>query len=340
MFYASFWCDGSGGFIPPPPDGGIKPPLRTHGISLPIGGPPKSRLRIYIRRTEAATVLVVLLVGHLAQPLISKAATGFLRSLPVSPKRESGDFNGSTSRSATVIRERLQAAPYGNTKREALLRRWFVTLGCRALGEEIVSEGQPPNLVCTLKGESDSLIVVGGHMDHVSRGMGVVDDWSGASMLPGLFQRLNAQPLKHTFLFVGFTEEEKGLVGSRFFVDHLPGSETASIRAMVNLECLGLAPPEVWSDHADPRLLSDLQHVARNLRISVRDIDLERVGRDDAESFRHAGIPTITIHSLTQQTLHIMHSPQDEFSAINLSDYEESYRLVAAYLAYLDGELQ
>ncbi|HTV56149.1 MAG TPA: M28 family peptidase [Terriglobia bacterium] len=238
------------------------------------------------------------------------------------------------------VNGRLQDAPYNNMQREALLRGWFRGSGCKLLTEQSVIGGHPPNLICTLKGKSDSLIVVGGHSDHVRKGMGVVDDWSGASMLPSLFQDLRIKNRNHTFMFVGFTDEEKGLVGSAFFVWHLPGNEKVRIRAMVNLECLGLAQPEVWSDHAAPNLLSGLLQVARRMRIPVREVDLERVGRDDAESFREASIPTITIHSLTQDTIHIMHSPRDNFSAINVSDYDESYQLIAAYLTYLDGVLQ
>jgi hypothetical protein len=254
-------------------------------------------------------------------------------SLNASPDR-------SDSPTVSKINGRLQGAPYNNAEREALLRRWFKASGCMVLTEEIVSAGHPPNLMCTLKGRSNSLIIVGGHSDHVRRGMGVLDDWSGASMLPSLFQDLKAKGRNHTFTFIGFTEEEKGLVGSSFFVRHLAETERGRIRAMVNLECLGLASPEVWSDHADPPLLSGLLELARRMRIPVRGVDLDQVGRDDAESFRKAGIPTITIHSLTQSTIHIMHSPQDEFSAINISDYDESYRLVAAYLAYLDSVLR
>jgi hypothetical protein len=241
----------------------------------------------------------------------------------------------------TEVNERLQEAPYNNAEREGTLRRWFAESGCLAKNqtEETVTPGQPPNLICTLKGTSRSLIVVSGHTDHVRKGLGVIDDWSGASMLPSLYQSLNARPRKHTFLFIGFTEEEKGLVGSEFFVRHFGSSERRSIRAMVNLECLGLAPPEVWSHHADPQLLLDLNSIAQTLHMRIEEVNVEDVGRDDAESFRQASIPTITIHSLTQDTIRIMHSPQDNFSAVNLTDYDEAYRLVAAYLAYLDSAL-
>jgi hypothetical protein len=263
------------------------------------------------------------------------------KSKALAPETSSG--NAPPTASAPVpfseIKERLEDAPYGNGQREALLREWFQASGCRNIVQQPVTAGQPPNLICTLKGESPALIIVGGHTDHVKKGMGVVDDWSGSSMLPSLFQALAVRPRRHTLIFIGFTEEEKGLVGSRFFVRHFPRNARARIRAMVNLECLGLAPPEVWSDHANPRLLWDLFGLDRHLRIPLEGIDLDTIGRDDAESFRDADVPTITIHSLTQHTVHIMHTPRDQFSAINLHDYDEGFDLVAAYLKYLDKVL-
>ncbi|MGH9344527.1 MAG: M28 family metallopeptidase [Terriglobia bacterium] len=240
-----------------------------------------------------------------------------------------------------VVVERLKSAPRPNPLREITLRKMFKAAGCpeARLSEEPVDPGQPPNLICELPGRESSLIIVGGHLDKVRRGNGIVDDWSGSSMLPSLYQSLSAAPRKHTFLFIGFTEEEKGLVGSKYYVRHVSQSFLHSIQAMVNLECLGLNPPEVWEDHAAPLLLKDLEWVAGTMEINVPGIDLERVGRDDAMSFRKYKAPTITLHSLSQDTLRVLHSPRDNLSAEHLNDYYESYRLVAGYLAYLDQTL-
>ncbi|MGH9401326.1 MAG: M28 family metallopeptidase [Terriglobia bacterium] len=240
-----------------------------------------------------------------------------------------------------VVAERLKSAPRPNLQREVTLRKMFEAAGCAAahLSEQPVDPGQPPNLICELPGKQSSLIIVGGHLDKVRRGNGIVDDWSGSSMLPSLYQSLSVSPRKHTFLFIGFTEEEKGLVGSKFYVRHVSQSFIHSIRAMVNLECLGLNPPEVWEDHAAPLLLKDLESVATTMGMNVPGIDLERIGRDDAMSFRRRKAPTITIHSLSQDTLRVLHSSRDNISAEHMTDYYESYRLVAKYLARLDTTL-
>ena len=47
------------------------------------------------------------------------------------------------------------------------------------------------------------------HFDHVSAGDGVVDNWSGASFLPSLYPAVKNEPPKHTYIFIGFTDEEQ-----------------------------------------------------------------------------------------------------------------------------------
>jgi Iap family predicted aminopeptidase len=76
------------------------------------------------------------------------------------------------------------------------------------------------------------------------------------------------------------------------------------------------------------------------MKIPAARMDLERVGADSM-SFESKKIPSITIHSLTAETWNagILHSLKDNSSAVRMDAYYQSYRLVAAYLAYLDGWL-
>ena len=43
--------------------------------------------------------------------------------------------------------------------------------------------------------------------------MGAVDDWSGAVMLPSVYQSLKSKARRDTFVFVAFAGEEGGLLG-------------------------------------------------------------------------------------------------------------------------------
>jgi hypothetical protein len=53
--------------------------------------------------------------------------------------------------------------------------------------------------------------------------------------------------------------------------------------------------------------------------------------------FRHSPKAS-TVHSLTQEALNagILHSSKDRRSALKGDDYYQTYRLVAAYIAYLE----
>ncbi len=240
-----------------------------------------------------------------------------------------------------VIEQRLKLAPDKNAARESELQSLFREAGCpeTQLTEQVVRRKGPPNLTCNLPGTSDATIVVGAHFDHVKTGRGVVDDWSGAALLPSLLQTLKRAPHKHTYVFAGFTDEEKQLAGSDYYVRHLGAERISRIRAMINLECLGLTPTKVWMHHADRQLLLGLLSVAKEMNLPIEGVNVEKVGDDDADSFRHRHVPTITIHSVTQNTWPILHSARDDFAAINVREYYNSYRLIAAYLTYLDSAL-
>ena len=107
---------------------------------------------------------------------------------------------------------------------------------------------------------------------------------------------------------------------------------------MVNMDTLGLAPTEVWASHSDPRLNQAIAGIAKSLKVPVTGVDVEQVGSTDSEQFAQRKIPSITIHSLNQESwdARILHTSKDKLSAMNLDHYYETYRLVAAYVTFLD----
>jgi hypothetical protein len=107
----------------------------------------------------------------------------------------------------------------------------------------------------------------------------------------------------------------------------------------VNLECLGLSPPKVWVSRSAPELVSRLGEIANAVHVSIAGVNVDRVGDDDTHSFRNNNIPVISIHSVTAETLALLHSKRDNMSAVKMDDYTAAYRLVVFYLAYLDSKL-
>jgi putative aminopeptidase FrvX len=276
------------------------------------------------KRTPSSMFCVSAAITLLLQSWIGSAAQN-IRYKPVS--RE-------------VVEGRLKRYTGNNRQREATLKEIFAEAGCvgQHLSEQPVKGSKLPNIICLLPGSSDKAIIVGAHFDRVSEGDGVVDNWSGASMLPSLYEAVKIEPRKHTYIFIGFTDEEPGEVGSRFYVQQMTREQVEAIDAMVNMDTLGLAPTEVWTSHSDKRLISALAYIAKKLNLPLTGVDVEQVGSTDAEQFAERQIPRITIHSLTQQSwnAHILHTSKDRISAMRLDDYYQTYNLLAAYVALLD----
>ncbi len=242
-----------------------------------------------------------------------------------------------------VVEEHLKSFSTRNGEREALIRKWLAGSGCQEanLSEQALDRRLPPNVICVLPGETKEVIVVGAHTDKVeSFGDGVVDNWTGAVLLPALFYSLSGQLRHHTLIFIGFSSEEKGLVGSRYYVTHLSGEQRDRIKGMVNFDSLGMGPTEVWASHADKVLYDALSVLAFVAKLPVTAVSVPNGASADSESFSPYHIPRITLHSVTRQNFSILHSTFDKMAAIKMNDYYDSYKLIAEYLAYLDDALR
>ncbi len=236
-----------------------------------------------------------------------------------------------------TVEAALKAAPTDNKEREKTLEASFIANGCS--GDKLQHQdvkGHGSNLICEVTGSESGVIIVGAHFDHVERGRGIVDNWSGAVLLPFLAKSIAQIHPKHTYRFIAFTDEEQGLIGSKYYASHLSKDQKKQILGMVNFDTLGLSYTRIWLDHGDRALAQHLASAAEALKVSVGIVNVENVGMADSDSFRDAKIPVLTIHSVTQETLHILHTVDDNFSAIKMDDYYDTYRLSALYLSYLD----
>ncbi len=241
----------------------------------------------------------------------------------------------------SAIQARLEAFSKKNDEREAELKKLFLESGCAAdhLSEQVVKKKLAPNLICVLPGQTDGIILVGAHFDKANVGEGVADNWSGASLLPSLLYSLNDKPRRHTFVFVGFTGEELGLLGSNFYADKLTPDQRGRIVGMVNVDSVGLGPTKIWATHADAPMLSAITEIARAMKLPIGVVNVDQVGTSDSESFAKYKIPRITLHSVTQETWPILNTSKDKLGVIKVDDYYTTYRLLAGYLAYLDSYL-
>ena len=240
-----------------------------------------------------------------------------------------------------VLVERLRQFSGPDWVRAATLKRLFQNSGCTGenLQEQMVENADAPNVICTLPGATDQVIIVGAHFDYVPKGDGVADNWSGASLLASLYQSLSVAPRHHTFIFIGFTDEEEGFIGSQAYVERLTPEKLQRIRAMINLDTLGLGPLQVWVSDSDPRLVGAISGLAGAMQLPLGGMNVDGIGDSDGRSFKKLGIPIITLHSVTPDNVKILHTNRDNLSAIKLQEYYNSYRLILRYLVNLDGAL-
>jgi hypothetical protein len=109
-----------------------------------------------------------------------------------------------------------------------------------------IEEYKTQNVVGYVPGTAcpDSFLVYTAHYDHL--GMmgkdtffpGANDNASGISMMLGLARYFSRHPQRFSVVFIGFTGEEAGLLGSGFFADH-PLVSLSNVKFLVNLDLVG-----------------------------------------------------------------------------------------------------
>lgn len=239
-----------------------------------------------------------------------------------------------------ALYQQLQQVPLRNGDRAAELVDRFERVGCRGNSLKLETHRRIPlpNIICELTGSTDRTIVIGAHYDKSPKGRGVVDNWTGVALLPLLYQHLREHSPRHTFLFIGFAEEELNLVGSKIFVGSLSAASLERIVAMVNLDTFGLTTTLV-----DPRsashLVCKLIATAESLQLPFEIARMRGPISGDWEPFRNKGVPILNLHSITRRGLKIVHTSKDRLEAVDQRHYYDTYRLVHSYLKWLDDTL-
>ncbi|QOY90394.1 M28 family metallopeptidase [Paludibaculum fermentans] len=241
-----------------------------------------------------------------------------------------------------VLQERLRLAHPKNPERYQRLKTLFSQSGCAgdSLREQKVGGSKEPNLICGLPGSGDRprKIIVGAHFDAVG-GDGIIDNWSGAVLLPSLYEFAGRAKPRHDFEFIGFAAEEKGLYGSKTYVKSIPKDERSRIAAVIIIDSIGLTSTKCWVNGSTKELVQDAFKVAQALKLDFRGVNVEGVGTTDSQPFKDNHIPVLCLHSVTQETWNVINGSRDVWSAVSWKDYYDTHRLISALIRYLDQTL-
>jgi len=93
-------------------------------------------------------------------------------------------------------------------------------------------------LATTNSGDQNNKLALGAHTDSVSAGPGINDDGSGTVGILEVAKALSKYQIKNAVTFGFWAAEEEGLLGSTYYVENLPASEAAKIRAYLNFDMI------------------------------------------------------------------------------------------------------
>ncbi len=239
-----------------------------------------------------------------------------------------------------LLEERLRLATPKTAERFARLRSLFVETGCTTLTEQKVRGSKEPNLICSEGGDAPDKrkILIGAHFD-CAGGDGLIDNWTGAVLLPILAEFMRQKPRRHSFEFIGFAAEERGLYGSKAYLKALSAEDRTRIAAVITLDSLGLTSTKVWVGSSDDNLIQMALTVSSAMQLELIGFDPDDVATTDSITFHKAGIPTLSLHSVTPETIGRINSSYDVWGSLSWKDYYDTHRFVSALLSYLDEKL-
>ncbi|NIM50798.1 MAG: M28 family peptidase [Gemmatimonadales bacterium] len=185
------------------------------------------------------------------------------------------------------------------------------------LKRNVESAFSSPNVVALLPGTDSVLkneyIVVTAHLDHVGIRSGELyngadDNASGSAAVLEAAEAAAMAPSKRSIIFVLFTSEEGGLLGSGYFVDN-PPVPIEQIVLNINLDMVGRNSPPfpesllaLASENERPRLLELITSVNDSrvganldLRLNEGEDPQNHVSRSDQLAFIQRDIPAILL---------------------------------------------
>ncbi len=281
---------------------------------------PEKRLR---RRALSVPVSLLLAVSLLFLPGAAR-------------QRDTGPIPLST---VETIHEDAIAGPCDNAQRQAAAIALFKKMGATDADIKVEKFKDVENVVLTLAPDTagdDGILVVGAHYDKVREGCGAVDNWTGITIVAHLYRSLKNAPRRKKILFVAFGREEEGLVGSKAMVKAIPKEQLPNYCAMVNLDSFGQAAPQVITNLSAPKLTALAERTAKEMKVTFDQSAIEGVDADSSP-FKGRGIPSVTLHGLSNGFLTLIHSKNDTADKIKPLSTYLGYRLAFQMLVKLDA---
>jgi hypothetical protein len=222
---------------------------------------------------------------------------------------------------ADDAREGRMSGKKGNEEAAAWIKARFESFGFNAEYQQFQINGgmnQGPkrevgksvsnNVIATLPGKTDRLIIVASHLDHVGYGPqmaldrtigihhGADDNASGCAGVLEVAEAVSKmEKLDHTIVCICFSGEEMGLIGSKHYVGELGKDGLSKIDLMINFDMIGRMTDQKSIQAIGARqnqfLMKQLPELEKKYGVSIRPTTGDGDDNSDHAPFRHAGVP-------------------------------------------------
>ena len=204
------------------------------------------------------------------------------------------------------------------------------------------------NVLGFLDNKAENTIIIGAHYDHLGFGgegslyrdsikavhNGADDNASGIAILLKLASKLREKNTKNNYLFMAFSGEEMGLLGSNYFVKN-PTIDIKKVNYMINMDMVGRLKQDsalaVYGTGTSPIFKQVLKSHNDNFKLIQQE---SGVGPSDHTSFYLADIPVL--HFFTGQH-EDYHKPSDDSGKLNYAGMETISNYIFEIISDLDN---
>ncbi len=252
----------------------------------------------------------------------------------------------------------------GSRKAQFYIKKRFEQLGLKKLfntyeqpfffenkkGQKIMGT----NLMGSLKGDTDTWIIISAHYDHLGVGEavngdsiynGADDNASGIAGLLAVAKYFKDHPPRHNLLFVAFDAEEEGLQGANSFVSHAKGL-LGKIKLDINMDMISHSRSnELYAcgTYQFPQLKPYLESAGKKSKIDLKfghdgqnPGEANWVNQSDQAAFYAAGIPFIYFGVEDHPDYHTV---SDAFKTITPSFFYHAVQTIIGAVENLDQYL-
>lgn len=198
------------------------------------------------------------------------------------------------------------------------------------------AEKKSANVIARIPGEehSEEILTLTAHYDSVPQGPGAYDNMAGAAIIMEVCRYFKEHTPGRTLEFIWFGAEEKGLLGSRNYVQVHEG-ELKNHRFNMNVDLAGqLVGGNVIGVTGDSSICSMITYLARETGIGMTTKN--QIWGSDSNTFAWKGIPAMTLN----RDGFGMHTHYDTIDLLSAWSLERSAALlchIAESLSHIDS---